>query len=144
MCRLATDDYLCGCLAVVDIVSCDSPTCAYRNLHTGMLVEECANRTGGCSRPGGIPADTSVEESEDRVGGGRRPGEAPEDRAGSPVVEAVIAEMRRGTGRKRTGRDVVAKAARDAEGDGRKGGGEGGRGERGEGGKVRTWWGFEM
>lgn len=139
MCRLATDDYLCGCLAVVDIASCDSPTCAYRNLHAGMLVEECANRTGGCSRPGGIPADTSVAGSEHRVGGGRRLGEAPDGRAGSPVVEAVREGMRRGAGRKRTGRDVVAKAVRDAEGGGRKGGGE-----EGERGKVRTWWGFEM
>jgi len=130
MCLLATDDFLCGCLSVVDIVYCDKPTCIYQNLYKGMLVDECVNRKGGCSRPERLPVVEAVDHEKIPVDeGGYRTGGA------LPVVTAFVKEIRQGSGRKRTGRDVLAKAIRDAEGGRRKGSGES---------KVRTWWGLEM
>ncbi|MCJ1245596.1 hypothetical protein MMC30_002800 [Trapelia coarctata] len=186
MCRVTTDDYLCGCLYLVDITYCDIRTCIYRNLYSGLLVDECANRTGGCSRrptlKGGRVGAVGGGGEEKWHEGGMK-GKGLEGGKGRDVLEGrhewndlLVDECEgrteacsgRGTlsageekwleheGGKKTGRDVLVKAIKNAEEVRARGRGgemeEIGEGE--EGGesedeemygrvKVRTWWGLE-
>ena len=176
MCRITTDDYLCGCLYLVSIAYCDVRACIYRNLCTG-LVDECKNKTGGCSR-----RPTLSRNGKNRHEEGRETGTGAEERQkaakswiwnerhereGAPADECEerigscgsAAEENGKEREKKTGRDVLDKAIRDAEEEWM--GGKEGTAERDEGHgtesesegteqsgargskKVSMWWGLE-
>lgn len=120
MCYLVVDDYLCGCLFLVDITHCDQPTCWSRDFDKDLLVEECENRTGGCSRIGTLPVAKERSQKPEK-----------KKKTGRDVLKKVEVDLK----------------ARDEEKTGREKGSEGEKAEgetAGEEFKVRTWWGLEM